>query len=162
MRAHISVVVTFAVVLLFASRGAAQGPIVSFQAGATPIDQESSLFELGARFSPRGGFGGDVSIDLYPQAIAAEALAGVVDVSLAANLRVGPVFTLEPRVGASILGVVGAGGAVAAPGFSGGVGLVVRFDSRTALRVDYTYRRLMSGDELYTVPSLTAGFVIHP
>jgi len=126
------------------------------------VNHDGVAFAQRSDGAARSGFGGDVSIDMYPQAIAADALAGVVDISLAANLRVGPVFTLEPRVGASILGVVGAGGAVGAPGFSGGAGLVVRFDSRTALRVDYTYRRLMSGDELYTVPSLTAGFIIHP
>ncbi len=162
MRAHVTVIVTLSAALLFASRGAAQGSTVSLQAGVTPIDGESSLFELGARFSPHGTFGGDVSIDLYPQAIAADALAGVVDFSLAANVRLGSLLTVEPRLGASLLGAAGGGGALGAPGFSGGVGLVVTFDSRTALRVDYTYRRLMAGDETYPVPSLTAGFVIHP
>lgn len=162
MRAHTTVIVTLSAVLWLAPPGAAQGPRVSFQAGTTPIDGETSLFELGARFSPRGGFGGDVSVDLYPQAIAADVLAGVVDFSVAANLRLGSVLTLEPRVGASLLGFAGPGGAFGAPGLSGGAGLIVRFDSRTAVRVDYTYRRLMAGDELYPVPSLTAGFVLHP
>ena len=160
MRAHAATLVALSAVLLFASRGVAQGPGASFQAGVTPIDGES-VFELGARFSPRGTFGADVSIDVYPKYVFADVLAGVVDFSLTANLRLGPVVTIAPRAGVGILGAVGSGGAAALPGFSGGLGLVFAIDSRTALRVDYTYRRLKEGDETYPVTSLTAGFVIH-
>ncbi len=42
-----------------------------------------------ARFSPRGACGGDVSIDTDPESVAADKLAGVVDFSFAANLRLG-------------------------------------------------------------------------
>jgi hypothetical protein len=161
MRARTIVIFTLSAALSFASRGVAQGSVASFQAGVTPLEGESGIFELGARFSPRGTFGGDVSIDLYPEYFAADVLAGVVDLSFAANLRIGPAVAIEPRLGASILGAVGTGGAAGAPGISGGVGLVFTIDSRTALRADYTYRRLMVGDEVYPVPSLTAGFVIH-
>ncbi len=160
MRAHTVVVLMVSAELLFVSQGMAQGPSTSLQAGVSPVDGES-IIELGARFSPRGAFGSDVSIDIYPEYFAAEALAGVVDFSLAANLRLGPVITIEPRLGASLLGAVGSGGAFGAPGLSGGLGLVVAIDSRTALRADYTYRQLKAGDEMYPVPSLTAGFVIH-
>ncbi len=78
----------------------------------------------GQRLAPRpaGAFGSDVSIDMYPEYIAADVLAGLVDFSL------GPVVTI---------------------------------DSRTALRADYTYRQLKVDDEMYPVPCLTAGFVIH-
>ena len=160
MRAHSMSLLALFAGLLIASRGVAQGTTASFQAGVTPVDGES-LFELGARFSPRGPFGADFSIDLYPRYLFADALAGVVDFSLTANLRLGPVVTIAPRAGVGILGAVGSGGAAALPGFSGGVGLVFAIDSRTALRVDYTYRRLQEGEETYPVPSLTAGFVIH-
>lgn len=160
MRAHSIVVCLVSAALLFVSRGVAQGHTASLQAGTSPVAGES-IFELGARFSPRGAFGGDMSIDLYPEYFAADVLAGVVDFSFAANLRLGPVVTIEPRLGASLLGAVGSGGALGAPGLSGGVGLVVTIDARTALRADYTYRALMVGDEMYPVPSLTAGFVIH-
>jgi len=161
MRAHATVLMTLSAAVWFASRAAAQGPTVSVQGGVTPIDNESSLFEVGARFSPRGSFGGDVSIDLYPQAFEAAALAGVADFSFAANLRLGPVVVIEPRIGASLLGAAGPGGAIAAPGFNAGVGLLLAIDARTTLRADYTYRQLMAGDEAYPVPSFTAGFVIH-
>src|SRR5260221_7986489 len=80
MRAHTVVAFTLSVALLFASRGVAQGPTTSLQAGVTPLAGES-IFELGARFSPRGSFGGDVSIDLYPEYFANDVLAGVVDFS---------------------------------------------------------------------------------
>ncbi|HXJ30378.1 MAG TPA: hypothetical protein VNG35_07045 [Gemmatimonadales bacterium] len=160
MRTHAVMVLMVSAALVFVSPGMAQGPATSLQAGATPFEGES-IFELGARFSPRGAFGADVSIDLYPEYFAADVLAGVVDFSLAANLRLGPVVTIEPRLGASILGAAGSGGAVAAPGWNSGLGLVVTIDSRTALRADYTYRQLKVGDEMYPVPSLTAGFVIH-
>jgi len=45
-----------------------------------------------------------VSIDMYPEYVAADVVAGVVDFSLAANLRLGPVIMIEPRLGASLLG----------------------------------------------------------
>jgi hypothetical protein len=160
MRAVTVVVFMVSAALLFVSRGVAQGPTTSLQAGVTPLDGES-LFELGARFSPRGAFGGDVSIDIYPAYFAADVLAGVVDFSFAANLRLGPLVTIAPRLGASVLGAIGSGGALGAPGWSGGVGLAITIDSRTALRADYTYRQLKVEDEMYPVPSLTAGFVIH-
>ena len=159
MRAHSTSLLALFAGLLIASRGVAQGTAASLQAGVTPVDGES-LFELGARFSPRGSFGADVSIDIYPRYIFANALAGVVDFSLTANLQLGPVVTVAPRAGVGFLGAVGSGGAVALPGFSGGIGLVFAIDSRTALRVDYTYRRLKEGDETYPVPSLTAGFQV--
>ena len=159
MRAHSTSLFVLLASLMIASRGLAQRPTASLQAGVTPVDGES-LFELGARFSPRGTFGADFSIDVYPRYIFADALAGVVDLSLTANVRLGPVVTIAPRAGVGILGAVGNGGAAALPGFSGGVGLVFAIDSRTTLRVDYTYRRLKEGDETYPVPSLTAGFVI--
>ena len=159
MRAHSTPLVVLFAGLSIASQGVAQSPTASLQAGVTPVDGES-LFELGARFSPRGAFGADFSIDLYPRYLFADALAGVVDFSLTANVRPGPVVTITPRAGVGILGAVGNGGAVALPGFSGGIGLVFTIDSRTALRVDYTYRRLKEGDETYPIPSLTAGFVI--
>ena len=161
MRAHSVVVFMLSATQLFVSRGVAQGPTTSLQAGETRAQGESGIFELGARFSPRGVVGGDVSIDMYPEYFAADVLAGVVDFSFAANLRLGAVVTIEPRLGASILGAVGSGGALGAPGLSGGVGLVVTLDSRTTLRADYTYRQLRVDDEMYPVPSLTAGFLIH-
>jgi hypothetical protein len=160
MRAHTVVAFTLSAALLFASRGVAQGPTTSLQGGVTPLAGES-IFELGARFSPRGSFGGDVSIDMYPEYLANDVLAGVVDFSFAANLRLGTVVTIEPRLGASILGAAGSGGAIAAPGLSGGVGLVFTIDSRTTVRADYTYRQVKVEHEMYPLPSLTAGFVIH-
>lgn len=159
MRAHAVVILIVSAALLFVSRGRAQGSTTSLQAGATPFAGQS-IFELGARFSPRAGFGSDVSCDVYPEYFGDGVLAGVVDVSLAASLRLGAFVTIEPRLGASILGAAGSGGAVAAPGWSGGLGLVVTIDSRTAVRADYTYRQLKVGDEMYPVPSVTAGFVI--
>lgn len=160
MRAHSTSLLALFAALLIADRGVAQSPTASVQAGVTPVDGES-LFELGVRFSPRGAFGAEFSIDLYPRYLFADVLAGVVDLSLSANVRLGPVVTIAPRAGVSILGAVGSGGAGALPGFGGGVGLVLTIDPRTALRVDYTYRRLSEGEETYPVPSLTAGFVIH-
>ena len=159
MHPRTAVLLALSAALLVPSRGVAQGPIASLQAGVTQLEDEGGLFEVGARFSPRGTLGAEVSIDLYPAALTANALAGVVDFSLVANLRLGPA-AIVPRAGVSIVAAVG-GGAVAAGGFGGGVGLVLTIDSRTALRADYTYRRLMVGDEMYTVPSVTAGFVIH-
>ena len=162
MRAHRVVIYTLSAALLFPPRSVAQGSAASFQAGVTPLQDLGQLLEVGARFSPRGTFGGDVSIDVYPRAFTAAVLAGVVDFSLATNLRLGPGVTIEPRVGASILGAVGTSGAVGVAGLNGGVGLVLRIDAGTTLRADYTFRELMVGDELYPAPSLTAGFVLHP
>ena len=115
---------------------------------------------MGARFSPRGPAGVDVSIDVYPEYIGDGVLFSVADISLAATARLGPI-AIEPRVGVCIFGVVGTVGIGEADGLSGGVGVVFTLDSRTALRVDYTYRRIVTEDETYPFPSLTAGFLIH-
>lgn len=161
MRAHSTLILAVCASLEFGFRGVAQGQITSLQAGVTPLEYESE-FEVGVRFSPRGHAGMDFSIDMYPKYIMTGTLVGVADVSFAASLRLGSV-AIEPRVGVSLLGVVGSGGAVAADGVSGGAGIVFTIDSRTVLRADYTYRRLVvgEGDEPYPFPSLTAGFVIH-
>ena len=159
MRAHATLICTLSAVVLLAAQGSAHGQTTSFQAGVSPLG-DGSAFEMGARFSPRGPMGVDVSIDVYPEYIAEGALLGVADISLAATARLGPI-AIEPRVGVSIFGVVGTFGIGEADGVSGGVGLVCSLDSRTALRVDYTYRRVVTEHETYPFPSLTAGFLIH-
>ncbi|HET9708121.1 MAG TPA: hypothetical protein VFP39_07440 [Gemmatimonadales bacterium] len=161
MRTQSTTILAVSAALLVGFGGVAHGQIASLQAGVTPLEYESE-FEVGARFSPHGHAGLEFSIDIYPKYIMTGTLVGVADASFAANVQLGPV-AIEPRVGGSLLGVVGTGGVVDADGWSGGVGIVLTIDSRTVLRADYTYRRLVvgEGDEAYPFPSLTAGFVIH-
>jgi hypothetical protein len=159
MRARTQSLLALAFFLL-ASRAMSQGPAASFQAGVTPLEY-ASAFELGVRFSPRGPVGIDVSIDVYPEYLTLGALASVADFSFAGNVPLGSVARVELRAGPSVLGIVAPGGALAAPGYNAGVGVVLTIDARTAVRADYTYRRLQLGEESYAVPSLTAGFVIH-
>jgi hypothetical protein len=161
MRTSTRVIFTLTAALFCTARGAAQGPTASLQAGVTPTEYESE-FEIGVRFSPRGRLGVELSVDVYPRYFTIGALAGVADVAFAGNVPLGPAVTVELRAGPSVLGVVAPGGALAAPGYHAGGGIVFTIDSRTALRVDYTYRRIKSGDASYPVPSLTAGLVIHP
>ena len=160
MRTETSVIFTLTGVLCFTARVAAQGPTASLQAGVTPTEYAAE-FEMGVRFSPRGRLGVGLSVDVYPRYFTIGLLAGVADVAFAGNVPLGPVVTVELRAGPSVLGVLAPGGALAAPGYHAGGGIVFTVDSRTALRVDYTYRRIISGAENHPVPSLTAGCMIH-
>lgn len=160
MRAERTPLLTLFVSLVIALPASAQGAAVSLQAGVAPFEGEHEL-EIGARFSPHGSLGVDVSVDLYPGYLLLGALVGVADFSLAGNLPLGSVAGLELRAGPSVLGFVAPGAAEAAPGYNVGVGLVFTIDARTSVRADYTYRRLTIGDEAYHVPSLTAGFLVH-
>jgi len=160
MRANRTLLLTLLVSLAVAWRVSAQGARVSLQAGVAPFEGAHQL-EIGARFSPRRPLGIDVSVDIYPGYLLLGALVGVADFSLAGNLRLGSVAGLELRAGPSVLGFVSPGDGGAAAGFNAGVGLVFTIDSRTSVRADYTYRRLTIGDEVYRIPSLTAGFLVH-
>ena len=160
MGANRTPLLTLFVSLVIAWRASAQGAAVSLQAGAAPFEGAHEL-EIGARFSPHAPLGVDFSVDVYPGYLLLGALVGVADFSLAGTIPLGSVAGVELRAGPSVLGFVAPGNAGAAAGYSAGVGLVFRIDSRTSVRADYTYRRLTIGDEVYHVPSLTAGFLVH-
>lgn len=160
MRVHSTAIFMLSAGLFVTASASAQGLTASLQAGVTPTEYESA-FELGVRLSPRGRLGVGLSVDVYPRFFTVGALAGVADFAFTGNVPLGAVARVELRAGPSVLGVVAPGGALAAGGYHAGGGIVFTIDSRTALRVDYTYRRIIAGDESYPVPSLTAGFVIH-
>jgi hypothetical protein len=159
MLANKTLLLTLLVSLAVAWQATAQGAVVSLQAGVAPFEGAHEL-EMGARFSPRTPLGVDVSVDLYPRYLVVGALVGVADLSLSANVPLGSVVRLELRAGPSVLGFVSPGDGGAASGYNTGVGLVFTIDSRTNVRADYTYRRLTIGDEVYRIPSLTAGFQV--
>jgi len=158
MAAHTAPLLALATLVLFAGRVPAQGAAASLQAGVTRFQDEQE-FEMGARVSHRGVLGVDFSIDVYPEYLLADALAGVADLTVSAHVPLG-VATVELRACPSVLGVVATGGAIARPGYNAGLGVVFTIDPRIAVRADYTYRRLQVGDESYPTTSFTAGFLI--
>src|SRR5512144_1256226 len=132
----------------------------SFQVGVTKI-YELSEPEMGVRVGPSAGqaFGVEVSFDAYPRLLVFEALAGMLDLSLAAQVRPLPALALVGRAGGSALFGASGAGAIMFPGYHGGVGLAVTADARTTVRLDYTYRSLQVFDRPMAARSVTFGFV---
>lgn len=133
---------------------------VSLQGGISSVQQEPYA-ELGVRVSPAppAVLGVDFSLDLYPQLLESGGVVGVVDLSLAYVGRVARGASIELRAGGSALAGVGGGGAAAIPGYNLGAGLLLGGDG-AGFRVDYTWRRLQTGEEAYPLPSFTIGLVL--
>jgi len=134
----------------------------SLQVGVTKLGGLTEP-EVGVRVSPPAGqaFGVDVSLDVYPRFLMFTSFAGMLDLSLAAQLRLLPVVALVGRAGGSALFGASPAGAIMFPGYHGSVGLVVTADARTTVRLDYTYRSLRVIGRPLAAPSLTLGFLVH-
>lgn len=135
---------------------------VSFQAGATSFGDWRQP-EFGVRVSPPRGavLGADFSFDVYPNFFLAAALLGIADLSLAVRVQPAPAVAIVGRAGGSAFVGGSAAGSLVVTGVGGGLGIVVAADSRTTVRLDYTYRRLQPRGEPYPVSSVTFGFMVH-
>jgi hypothetical protein len=136
---------------------------VSVQVGVSTFDADHEP-EIGVRVSPatKDVVGIDFSFDTYPRLLVIGALAGMADLSVAVRVRPLAAVSLVGRAGGSALLGLSGGGVISYTGYHAAAGIVVTADARTAVRLDYTYRRLQTVGESYTVPTFTFGFIVHP
>lgn len=131
------------------------------QVGATNPGEYAEP-EVGIRVGSgsRHTFGIDASLDTYLRALVYPAFVGVMDLSLAAQLRPLPPVAVVARAGGAGLLFAARGGAALFTGYQEGVGVAVTADSRTTVRLDYTYRRLRVDGRFQPLSSLTFGFMV--
>jgi len=99
----------------------------------------------------------DFALAVFPTILGEGALLAMPDLDVAYVLPAGEQVLVAPRVGVSALAGVGEGGGGALPGYNVGLGVVARVQPSLAIRVDYTYRRLLVGEESYPLTSLSFG-----
>lgn len=124
---------------------------VAVDAGVTTFRDEYetlALFETGVRFSsltPKR-VSADVRITTFPQALSGGVLLLSADVDAAYVVPLGERGYATPRLGVSVIGGAGSGGAGAMAGVNYGLGLVTRLDGPLALRFDASHRTYAGGE----------------
>ena len=140
----------------------------SFDAGvlgaANPFQPNAALGQVGLRVAtvrPQT-VGVDFALATLPVAAACGVLVLGADLDASWTVALSDGVRLMPRGGvSSAFGVAldGDGGAGAVVGYNAGIGLLQRTSPTTAVRLDYTYRRLVIDQERLPLSSLTIGFV---
>src|SRR5881628_3649725 len=146
--------------------GRAAGDVVRRRGagGGEPIPAERG--PRAGRPARRDGATADGRVDFALATLPVAAAYGVLvlgaDLDASWTVALSDGVRLMPRGGvSSAFGVAldGDGGAGAVVGYNAGIGLLQRTSPTTAVRLDYTYRRLVIDQERLPLSSLTIGFV---
>ena len=134
----------------------------SIEAGMLVAASEYDVFstpQLGFRIAtvkPRS-VGVDFSLATLPVGIRQGLIVAMPDLDLGFAIPAGDRTAIVPRIGASaIVGFSSEGGGAAA-GYNVGIGLITQVSQKTAIRIDYTYRRLLGGEGGLPLSSLSLG-----
>lgn len=137
---------------------------VAFEFGSA-LFYETETVQLGVRFAAtepvKPAF--DFAVAVLPEALSAGGLVTLMDLDVAAPQPIGPSVRVAPRLGLTVLLLAGSGGAGASAGFNLGAGLITRVSARSALRLDYTWRRMgldALDENAAVLSSITFGFAL--
>lgn len=103
----------------------------------------------------------DIAVRLFPRALAVGVVVVGADVGVMQAIALGPVALLLRGGASSIIGL-SMHGSVFAPGMQAGLGLLLRLDRRTAVRLDVSRHRFYSDEIITRAWSIGIGFAALP